>query len=83
MRGYAQEVASWFGKEANLVFKPFEEWKQGIEKENAAQTYDHIMRSPSYSMEKAARLLGFRPRYSSFDAVKEALDWMIQNGVVR
>lgn len=83
LRGYAQEVASWFGKEANLVFKPFEEWKQNIEEKSAAQTYDHIMRSPSYSMEKAARLLGFRPRYSSFDAVKESLDWMIQNGVVR
>ena len=30
-------------------------------------------------MAKAARLLGFRPRYSSIDAVQESLDWLISH----
>lgn len=83
LRGYAKEVASWFGKEANLIFKPFDEFKHGVSETDAEMTYNHIVRSSNHSMEKAKRLLGFTPRYSSFEAVKEALDWMIRHGVVR
>ncbi len=83
LKGYAQEVASWFGTQAKLVFKPFDEWKNGKDTHDAEQTLDHITRSPNYSMEKAKRLLGFSPRYTSFEAVKEALDWMLQNGIVK
>lgn len=82
LRGFALEVASWFGNEANLVFKPFEEFRADVTEVYANSTYDHIFRSPNHSMEKAKRLLGFTPRYSSFEAVKESLDWMIANGVV-
>jgi nucleoside-diphosphate-sugar epimerase len=82
LRGYAKEVASWFGKEANLVFKPFDEFRAEVTERDANATYEHILRSSNHSMEKAKRLLGFTPSYSSFEAVKESLDWMISNGVV-
>lgn len=39
-------------------------------------TWDHIAHSPNSSIAKAERLLGYRPRYSSLDAVREALDWL-------
>jgi nucleoside-diphosphate-sugar epimerase len=82
LRGYVQAVASWFGKEANLVFKPFDEFRNDVSEADAEATYEHIVRSSNHSMEKAKRLLGFRPSHSSFEAVKESLDWMISNGVV-
>ena len=83
LRGYAKEVAAWFGKEANLVFKPFDEFRNDVSETDADSTYNHILRSANHSMEKAKRLLGFTPSYSSFEAVKESLDWMIDNGVVK
>jgi len=83
LRGYAEAVASWFGKEANLTFAPFDVWKKEIDPKEAEMTYDHILRSPSHSMEKAKRLLGFTPRYSSLEAVRECLDRMIADGIVR
>jgi nucleoside-diphosphate-sugar epimerase len=82
LRGYAKEVASWFGKEANLVFKPFDEFRNDVTEAEAKMTYEHILRSSNHSMEKANRLLGFTPSYSSFEAVKESLGWMISNAVV-
>jgi nucleoside-diphosphate-sugar epimerase len=82
LRGYARAVASWFGKEANLIFKPFDEFRNDVTGADADATYEHILRSSNHSMEKAKRLLGFTPRYSSFEAVKESLNWMISNGVI-
>ncbi|MEZ4709586.1 MAG: NAD-dependent epimerase/dehydratase family protein [Caldilineaceae bacterium] len=82
LRGYANAVASWFGKEANLVFKPFDEFRKDVSEADAESTYGHIMRSSNNSMEKAKRLLGFTPSYSSYAAVRESLDWMITNSVV-
>lgn len=82
LRGYAKAVASWFGKEANLVFKPFDEFRHDVTETDADSTYNHILRSGNHSMEKAKRLLGFTPGYSSFEAVKESLNWMISHGVV-
>jgi nucleoside-diphosphate-sugar epimerase len=82
LRGYAKEVASWFGKQAKLVFKPFDEFRNDVSEADAEATYEHIWRSPNHSMGKAKRLLGFTPSYSSFEAVKESLAWMISNGVI-
>ncbi len=31
-------------------------------------------------MEKAARLLGFRPRYSPLETALDAIDWLVANG---
>ncbi len=35
------------------------------------------------SVEKARRLLGYSPAYSSIAAVKAAVDWLIDNAQVR
>jgi len=82
LRGYAEAVAGWFGKPANLWFRPWEEWKKTASEEDAAVTWDHILHSSCCSIEKARKVLGYQPRYTSLEAVKESLGWLIQNGRV-
>jgi nucleoside-diphosphate-sugar epimerase len=82
LRGYAEAMAAWFGKDPKLTFLPFEEWKAAQPADEATATWEHIARSPSCSIAKAERLLGYRPRYTSFEAVREAVTWLIEDGQV-
>ncbi|MFI6673534.1 NAD-dependent epimerase/dehydratase family protein [Kribbella sp. NPDC050470] len=82
LRGYAAGVATWFGQEVRLTFLPWGEWRQTVSENDAAATYDHIAHSPHCSMEKAARLLGFRPRYSALDAALSGVSWLVENGKI-
>jgi nucleoside-diphosphate-sugar epimerase len=79
LRGYAEAMSSWFGQKANLKFLPWKEWKDTVSKSDAEATWDHIAHSPNCSIEKAKRLLGYEPRYSSLQAVQEAIGYMIKN----
>jgi nucleoside-diphosphate-sugar epimerase len=82
LRGYAEAMAAWFGREPRLAFLPFDAWKRGHSAEEATATWEHIARSPSCSIAKAERLLGYRPRYGSVAAVEEAVAWLIADGQV-
>jgi nucleoside-diphosphate-sugar epimerase len=82
LRGYAESVADWFGQSANLRYLPWEEWRTTVSAEEASGTWDHISHSPNCSIAKAQRLLDYRPRYSSLQAVFESVDWLIQNGKI-
>lgn len=77
LRGYAEAVAGWFGQEAYLKYLPWEEFKRVSSVEDAESTWDHIAHSPNCSIEKARRTIDYQPRYSSLQAVKEALDWKV------
>ncbi|MCW5964917.1 MAG: NAD-dependent epimerase/dehydratase family protein [Bryobacterales bacterium] len=80
LRGYAERMAQWFGREANLRFLPWEEWRTTVSEEEAAATWDHIAHSPNCSISKAQRCLGYIPRYSSLEAVQEAVTWLRSQG---
>lgn len=80
LAGYARETAAWFGRQAELIFQSYETWARGVSAEDAEATYDHISRSPSASMEKARRVLGFTPRYTSLQAIRAAVGWLIEQG---
>jgi nucleoside-diphosphate-sugar epimerase len=82
LRGYAEGVADWFGQEARLAFLPWDEWRRTVTEDDATATWNHITHSPHCSMEKAARLLGFRPRYSALEAILEAIGWLVDNGKI-
>ena len=82
LRGYAESIAQWFGREAKLAYLPWPEWKRTLPEPRAQQTFDHIAHSPNCSIAKAERMLGYRPRYSSLEAVIEALGWLLEKGVV-
>jgi nucleoside-diphosphate-sugar epimerase len=83
LRGYAERVACWFGRSATLKFLPWDEWRRTVSEEFAGQTWDHIAHSPNASIAKAQRLLNYRPRFSSLQAIYEALESLIQKGVVQ
>ena len=82
LRGYAERIAAWFGREPRLKFLPWEEWRQGVSEREAAYTWDHIAHSPNCSIEKARRLIGYEPRYGSLEAVEESVRWLIEKGTV-
>ena len=83
LRGYAEAVAGWFGTPAQLSFLPWDEWKNTVSEEDAATTWDHISHASNCSIEKGRRILGYQPRYTSLQAIKESVSWLIQNGKVR
>lgn len=82
LRGYAETVAGWFGREANLTFLPFDEWAERPEYDDQAvnTTEDHIRHSPSISIKKARSHLNYEPRYSSLEATREAVDALVADG---
>ena len=82
LRGYAEAVAAWFGQPARLRFLPWEGWRATVSEQEAAATWDHIAHSPNCSIDKARRMLNYQPRYSSLQAVDEALRWLIEQKVV-
>ena len=79
LRGYAETVAGWFGQEARLRYLPWETWCTTVGAEEARATGEHIARSPNCSIDKARRLLDYQPRYSSFQAVYESVQWLIEH----
>lgn len=82
LRGYAEAVSAWFNREPRLKYLPWEEWRQTVSTDDAAATWDHIAHSPNCSIAKARRLIGYQPRYTSLQAVFEALAWLVGQGMV-
>ncbi|MBD3422418.1 MAG: NAD-dependent epimerase/dehydratase family protein [Chitinivibrionales bacterium] len=82
LRGYAEAAYAWFDKQPRLSFLPWPEWKSNVEEKWANQTWEHLAHSPHQSIDKARRLIGYQPRYSSMQAVKEAVMWLIENKVI-
>jgi nucleoside-diphosphate-sugar epimerase len=81
LRGYAEQMAEWFGKPARLRFLAWDKWKTGVSERDARITEDHLRHSPNCSIAKAQRLLGYDPRYAAIEAVREAVQWMVEHGV--
>ncbi len=82
LRGYAESMSRWFGHEPKLTFVPFDKWAETQVPEEAKATWEHIARSPNCSIEKGRRLLGYASRYTSLQAVEEAVTWLIADGQV-
>lgn len=82
LRGYAEAMYAWFGREPRLRFLPYEQWRQDVAPEDAEQTLEHISHSPCCSMAKAQALLGYVPRYTSLHAVQESVTWLMEHGIV-
>ncbi|ESP89862.1 NAD-dependent epimerase/dehydratase family protein [Candidatus Halobonum tyrrellensis] len=82
LRGYAEAVAGWFGEEANLEFLGWAEWRETVSAEDAEATEDHVRHSPNCSIAKARERLGYEPRYTSERTLKEAVDWLVEEGEI-
>ena len=79
-RGLAEGVAAWFGREAVLDFVEWDEFERRVGADHAAATLDHIDRSITAGIERARSVLGYEPRYSSLEALKESLHWLVERG---
>jgi nucleoside-diphosphate-sugar epimerase len=83
LRGYAERMFAWFGQQPSLDFLPWGEWRKTASEEDARETLEHISHSPCCSIEKARRLLGYQPRYTSLEAVTESVEWLLEHKVIR
>jgi nucleoside-diphosphate-sugar epimerase len=79
-RGLAAGAARWFGREPALDFVDWDEYTRRAGPEHAEVTREHTSRSIAASIARAREVLGYAPRYSSLDALHEALAWLIANG---
>ena len=82
LRGFAEGMAAWFGKDAYLRYLPWSEWKNTVSEKDADATWDHIAHSPNCSIEKARRLINYQPRYTSLEAVQESIKYLIDNKIL-
>ena len=80
LHGYAETVFRWFGKPPRMSFAPFDDWIASLGPEDAQSSRGHIIRSSAHSIEKSRRLLGYRPRYTSFEAILESVRALVARG---
>jgi nucleoside-diphosphate-sugar epimerase len=80
LRGLAAGVAQWFGREPVLEFVDWAEFERRVDPEHAAATREHTFRSITASIARAREVLGYAPRYSSLEALHEALAWLVAHG---
>jgi len=85
--GIAEFVASLFGKKANLKFVPLAEMEKVLDPKLGALgfpcTKDHVTKSPCCSIEKARRLLGYEPHYTTEEIYKECIEYQIEIGALK
>jgi hypothetical protein len=79
-RGLAAGVARWFGREPVLDFVGWDEFARRAGQGPAEVTREHTFRGIAASIARAREVLGYAPRYTSLDALHEALAWLVANG---
>jgi nucleoside-diphosphate-sugar epimerase len=77
LRGLAAGVARWFGREPVLDLVEWAEFERRAGAGPAGITREHTDRSITASIDRARQVLGYAPRYSSLDALHEALTWLV------
>lgn len=82
LSGLAHAVAGWFGREPVLDLVDWPVFEARVGAEHARLTREHIARSICAGIDRARTVLGYAPRYSVPEALREALDWLVANGRV-
>lgn len=78
-RGLAEGGAAWFGREAVLDLVEWSEFERRVGAEHAAVTLAHIERSIAAGIERTRSVLGYAPRYSSLEALRESVRWLVEH----
>ena len=79
-RGLAAGAAGWFGREPVLDLVGWDEFTRRAGAVHAEVTREHTSRSIAASIARAREVLGYAPRYTALDALREALTWLVANG---
>lgn len=83
LRGYAEAMYTWFGKEPRIVYLPWKEWCEYTAVEGYINsTWSHLAHSDNYSIEKSRRLIQYQPRYTIMQAVEECVVSMIERKII-
>jgi nucleoside-diphosphate-sugar epimerase len=82
LRGLAAGAAGWFGREPVLEFVDWAEFSRRAGPGHAEATREHTFRGIAASIDRARQTLGYAPRFSSLDALHEALAWLVADGRV-
>ena len=82
LRGLAAGVAAWFDREPVIDLVDWPEFERRVGAGHAVVSREHVARSIAASIDRARDALGYRPRYSSLDAIHESLRWLAANGHV-
>jgi nucleoside-diphosphate-sugar epimerase len=80
LRGLATGVAGWFGREPVLDYVDWPEFTSRVGEQHAEGTREHTFRSITASIARAREVLGYAPRYSTLETLREALAWLVANG---
>jgi nucleoside-diphosphate-sugar epimerase len=82
LRGLAHGAAAWWGREPVLEFVDWSEFERLVGAGHAGVTREHVSRSIAASIERAKAVLGYAPRYSALEALREAVAWLAARGEV-
>jgi nucleoside-diphosphate-sugar epimerase len=82
LRGLATGVAAWFGREPVLELTDWAGFERQAGAEQAQVTREHTARSIAASIDRARQVLGYAPRYSTLEALHEALTALVASGQV-
>jgi len=82
LRGLASGVAGWFGRDAQIELVDWAEFERRVGADHAAATREHVGRGVAASIQRAREALGYRPRFSALDALRESLRRMQADGLV-
>ena len=64
----------------SLTSSSWDELARRAGPEHADVTREHTSRSITASIARAREVLGYAPRYSALDALRESLAWLVANG---
>src|ERR1700753_2440298 len=80
--GLAAGVAAWFGREPSLDFVDWPEFERRVGAGPAEVPREHTFRTLTASIDRARHVLGYEPRFTSLDALHEAVRWLAAHGEV-
>lgn len=80
LRGLAEGVAGWFGRDANIELVDWPEFERRVGRHHASVTRDHVGRSIAASIDRAREVLGYRPRYSALEALRDSVGHLAAAG---
>ena len=80
LRGLATGVAQWFGREPVLDFVDWAEFERRVAPSTPRPPASTPSAASPRASARAMETLGYAPRYSSLDALHEALAWLVAHG---
>ncbi|MBE7025359.1 MAG: NAD-dependent epimerase/dehydratase family protein [Ruminococcaceae bacterium] len=75
MAGMAAALYAYYGHEPKMEYVRLEELQKLLAPNDFLNTIRHMMFSSHCSMEKAKRVFGFTPAYTTLDTILDALNW--------